>query len=553
LGGLLWRTGRVDEAKSVLESAAQTHPADADIRHNLAVVLESIGRLDDAEREYRRAIAVHPAYAEAHNHLGNTLRAQGRVCEAVASHKRALALRPHDVSALRGLGTAQLELGDAEAAVACYRGAVELRPVGPGAAAAHSSLLYTFHYLDGLTAADIFDEHLAWARRHADPLRAWRPHRNGRDPERRLRVGYVSADWREHPVARFQEAALAYRNSSAVEVFCYSDVVRPDAATRRLRGMADVWRDTAGLTDTGLAELVGRDGIDVLVDLTGHAAGNRLLAFARHPAPVQVTCNGYIDTTGMDAMDWRLSDDWHDPPDDCRFHSSEQLYRMPAGCWCYTPEHDAPEVSDLPARRNGRITFGCLNKLAKLSASAARLWAEVLSAVPGSRLLLAGPAGASEQREVLSRLARLGLPVSRVEIAGRASTRQAYLARFAEIDLCLDPVPFNGITTTCDSLWMGVPVITLAGQVFAARAGVSLLTSAGLGTCVTSTPREYIRIATLLAGEISTLAGLRRRLRDQVRSSALLDGPAFARKWESAIRAMWQAWSGGSRPTSEDG
>jgi predicted O-linked N-acetylglucosamine transferase (SPINDLY family) len=326
-------------------------------------------------------------------------------------------------------------------------------------------------------------------------------------------------------------------------LFCYSDV-RPDdadAVTATLKAMVENWRDTAGIPDQRLAEQIREDGIDILVDLRGHGAGNRLLLFARRAAPVQVNMVGYFDTTGLRTMDWRVTDERQDPSGVSeRFHT-ERLARLPGGCWCYAPDEEigggaSPPVQCPPALRNGFVTFGSLNKIVKVSRPCAALWAKVLDAVPNSRLLLQVPKGAvAGMRE---RLAAAGIPAGRLVIADKARGRAGYLRRFNEIDVCLDPFPFNGITTTCDSLWMGVPVVSLAGDTTVSRAGRSILHGTGLTHLALDDPSAYIRAAAALSGDMQGLCDLRRGMRCRLRASPLMDQPRFACQLEAAYRAM---------------
>jgi protein O-GlcNAc transferase len=279
------------------------------------------------------------------------------------------------------------------------------------------------------------------------------------------------------------------------------------------------------------------------VELDGHDHGNRLLCLARRPAPVQVTCNGYIDTTGMAAIDWRITDESHDQPGATDEFHTERLYRLPGGCWCYTADDDPPAAREPPLLRNGGgVRFGCLNKLLKVSPRAARAWARVLDAVPGSRLVLVTAGPAATHADVRRGLAAAGLPVDRVMLLERAADRREYLQRFSDIDISLDPFPFNGITTTCDSLWMGVPVVSLAGDSFVSRSGLSLLTGAGVPHLVARYEAEYVRLATSLASDPARLATTRAELRGRMAASPLCDGPAFARPLEAAYRSMWHEW-----------
>ena len=355
---------------------------------------------------------------------------------------------------------------------------------------------------------------------------------------KKIRVGYVSPDFRDHTVPRFIGAALRRHDLDGFEVFLYSDAAEPDAVMERLRGLGHAWRDTAGLKDEALDRLIRQDRVDVLVDLRGHALGNRLSLFARKPAPVQVTMVGYFDTTGLPQMDWRVTDGWMDPPGVSeRFHA-EKLLRLRGGCWCYGPDDDAPDVVSPPALSAGRVTFGSLNKIAKVSPACARLWARVLEDVPGSRLLLSVAGDGPTRQAVRDRLAELGLPPERLDFADKAPTRWGYLQTFHRIDVALDPFPFNGITTTCDGLWMGVPAVSLAGTTSVSRAGRSILHGAGLGELAADTPDQFVATAAGLARDVDKLRNLRLTMRERLVASPLLDAARFTRELEDAYRAM---------------
>jgi protein O-GlcNAc transferase len=543
LGALLGQRGRSADAAVVLERSLAVRPEQPDALYNLGVARERMGDLTAAARAYRRAIGLAPGLAEAHRGLGSVLYKAGRNGQAAECLRAAVRLRPGFAEAWAALAQACGELGRQAEATACRRRVVELRP---DAAAEHSRLLYDLHYDPAVSPEEMFDEHRRWASKHADPLAEnARRHGNDRDPHRRLRVGYVSADFRAHPVARFQEPVLAHHDRQAFEVFCYSDVPRPDAVTERLRSYAHVWRETRGLDDGQLAGQVREDRIDVLVDLAGHAAGNRLLAFARRPAPVQVTCNGYIDTTGMAAMDYRLTDALHDPPGiSDRFHT-ERLVRLPACNWCYRPDDDSPPVSPPHCMQSGCVTFGSLNKFYKATTPMLDLWARILTEVPGSRLVLVVQGGDDANPSVREAIVRRGVPSDRVEVLGKAASRREYMERFGRIDIALDTFPFNGITTTCDALWMGVPVVSLAGRTHVSRAGLSILTHIGLGELACATPEEYVKRAVHLAADRGGLAGRRRGLREWMARSSLRDECAYTRAVEAAYRAMWVSWCDG--------
>jgi predicted O-linked N-acetylglucosamine transferase (SPINDLY family) len=401
-------------------------------------------------------------------------------------------------------------------------------------------------YLPQPDPQTLFLEHRRWAERHAAPLAAEaRPYANDPAPDRPLRVGYVSPDLREHPVASFLTPVLAHHDRSRFHVTCYADVARPDGVTRHLQTLADAWRDLPGRSDAQVADLIQADSTDILVDLAGHTACNRLLVFARKPAPVQVTHFGYPNTTGLSTMDYRISDRYADPPGRTEAYHTEELVRLPEVAWCYRPLA-APEVTPLPARAAGHVTFGSLNNLAKITPQAIALWSELLRAVPGSRLVLLTGAGSQADQRLHDLFGQHGIDRARLELLGRRP-RDRYLALYQEMDIALDPFPYNGGVTTCDALWMGVPVVTLAGESYVSRQGVALLSNLGLDDWVAGAPDAYVDIATRWAHDVEGLGRLRAGLRERMTNSPLTDGLRFTRFLAEAYRWMWQRWCLGQR------
>lgn len=541
LGMIASQTGRNDVAVELMRQSLALAPRNAVFHDNLGTVLRELGRLDEAIACSQRALALDPNEAVTHNNLGNALRDQFRLSEAISCFDRALVLRPDYPEAVNNRGIALAEAGRLSEALAAHRRALELKPEWPDA---RSSLLLNLHYFAGIDPREIAAEHRRWGDIHARPLKARiESHANDPTPERRLRIGYVSPDFRNHPVAFFIEALLARHDRLQVEVFCYANMARDDVVTARLRQHADHWRSIAGMSDENAAALIRADRIDVLVDLAGHTADHRLLVFARKPAPVQVTWLGYCDTTGMDVMDFRMTDAHADPVGVADELHTERLVRLPCA-WCYTPQPGVPEVSPLPAAELGVVTFGCFNNLAKVNDEVLASWAEVLGRVPGSRLLLkTGALREALPRELLlERLARDGVSAERVEFSGALPTLAAHLEAYRRVDVALDPFPYHGTTTTCEALWMGVPVVTLAGAHHAARVGVSLLHAVGLEEFIARDRAKYVELAVRLGSDLARLAELRATLRERMKRSRLLDARAFARDMEAAYREMWREW-----------
>jgi protein O-GlcNAc transferase len=584
LGVVLAEQGQLDEAVAVCRRALELRPDNPEAHNNLGAALKDLGQLDEAVAVCRRALELRPDYAEACNNLGNALKARGQLEEAAAAYRQSIALQPDNPETYNNLGSALAGRGQFDEAVAACRHALELNPDYPDAhnnlgdalkdqgeldeaigafrralqlkpkyALAHSNLVFTLHFHPDHNERTISEEHQRWNRQFSDPLKQFfRLQANDPAVARRLRIGYVSPDFRDHPAGRYVLPLLERHDRERFDVLCYSGVLRPDWMTERLRAPAGParnasrsdaggeWRSTVGVPDARLAEMIREDGVDILVDLAMHTAGNRLPMFARQPAPVQVTWLAYPGSTGLPSIGYRLTDAWMDPPGEEPAWSAEEPVRLP-DCWCcYDPVGETPEINELPALSAQGVTFGSLNNFAKAHKGVLALWARVLEAVKGSRLVMLCPEGSARER-VRAFFGARGIAVERVELVGYLP-RWEYLRLYQRIDLGLDPFPFNGMTTTCDALWMGVPVLTLPGEMPASRAGLSLLSSVGLGELAASSEEDYVRMAVELAGNLPRLADLRATLRARMQASPLMDAPRFARNVESAYRSMWQAW-----------
>ena len=538
LGLSLRDSGRLDEGIACLEEAIRLDPQSAEAWNNLGNTLARAGRLEDAVAALRHAIQIKPAYAEAHNNLGVIFRDAARPTEAIAACHRAIELKPDYVAAHSNLGNALKDAGEIDAAIASFRQSIRL---DPSYVKGHSNLLYTIHFHPTYDAEMIFREHQLWDQQHARPLvKSISPHSNDRNPQRPLRIGYVSPDFREHPVGRFILPLLAAHDRKQFEVFCYSGVQRGDAMTEQARRHASHWRSTLGYSADQLAQNIRDDRIDILVDLTMHMAQNQMLCFARKPAPVQVTYLAYCSTTGLGTMDYRLTDPHLDPQGMNDAFYSEKSIRLPETYWCYPLDEQAPEVSPLPMAANGAVTFASLNNFGKVSADALDGWIHLLQAIPKSRLILHAHEGDHRQR-VWDLLRQRGIDPNRLIFHASAPLGQ-YLKQYDQIDIGLDPFPCNGGTTTCDALWMGVPVVTLAGRTAVGRGGVSILSNLGLPELIAQTPQQYIQIASDLAMDAARLGELRRTLRQRMRASPLMNAPRFARNVELAYRQMWRDW-----------
>lgn len=467
-------------------------------------------------------------------------RQAGRPTRALELSARALALDPAHGPALHIRALALQSCWRMDESLAVYRRLVREQPDFSQAYAGYLFLLV----LQGEDPLVVRAAHCRWAEANAEPLRE-RGARfaNPPDPQRRLRIAYVSADFREHAAASFIEPILAAHDPAGFETYCYSSTEKIDATTAGLRGLTTRWRDVRWENDEAVARMVRADAIDILIDLSGHTSGNRLGVFARKPAPVQLTYLGYPATTGLSAMDYRVSDALLDPPGAADGYYTERLLRLPHSLWCFRPPASMPEPGPLPALRSGQITFGSLNSMLKLTPQMIALWSQLLLSVPQARLLVATvPAGEARER-IAAEFARHGVPAAALSIRAPLA-REQYWALYQEIDIALDTYPCNGGATTCEALWSGVPVLSLAGGLFQSRAGLSLLSAIGLPQMVAHDEADFLRIARELALDREQLSQLRRGLRMRMRNSPLLDEARFTRALEALYRDAWRNWCG---------
>jgi predicted O-linked N-acetylglucosamine transferase (SPINDLY family) len=550
LARILSRQQKLDEALAACRQAILHNPKLPHAYDTLALIQKQKCNVHEAIAAIRQAIALKPDFAEAYANLALLLRLVGAVDEAVDASRQGAALRPDYPPLLINLATMLAEEGRIDEALTASRRAAETSPRDPSA---HSTCLLLMHYQTDVDARGIFAEHKRWNDLHAAPLaQTIRVHDNDRSPGRRLRIGYVSPDFREHSVAYFLENLLAHHDSAAVEIFCYANVFSPDAVTARLKQLPVVWRDTLPLEDDQLEQMIRQDRIDILVDLAGHTSGNRVLVFARKPAPVQVTYLGYPDTTGLTAMDYRLTDAIADPPGQNDNLNSEKLIRLARTFLCYRPLDSSPPVGLVAALAAGQVTFGSFNTLQKINPPLVRLWSQILHQVPGSRILLKNNGYTSQgaQQNTRQLFADHGITSDRITLAARVPAKADHLALYGRIDVALDTFPYHGTTTTCEAMWMGVPVITLAGAMHMSRVGASLLHAVGLDDLVATTPDQYVQLAVNLAQDINRLVELRAGLRARMIQSPLMDAAGFARDMEAVYRQIWRNWCAGN-PTRE--
>lgn len=532
------RMGLTDDAIEILEGIIQVDPELSEIMFVLAWFLQNIGRLDQAEAWYR-AYAEQTRSPEAYNQLGIVCRNMGRISEAIDYTRKAVTLKPDLVSGWNNLANFLMEFGSAEEGIELFRTLVEKMPDD---ATLRSNFIFSLHYSPELNQQALFEEHRKWGQKHAPRGMAKISHSNTIEPERKLRIGYISPDFRNHVAAGYIELFLEAHNRTVVEVHGYGNVEHPDDFTSNLRTKFDHYRDIWHVDDEAVARIIEQDRIDVLVELAGHSTHNRLLVLARKPAPVQVTYLGYADTTGMEAVDYILTDPWVTPPAVQRFYT-EKLFPLPKGLFCYKPLTDAPAVNPLPAVKNGYVTFGAFIKAWRLNKRVLGVWADILRRVDHARLILGFRGGDDERlrHRFLSQFEQCGISRERIDMGGM-KPYHLYLKQYNDVDIVLDTFPENGGTTTCDALWMGVPVVSLTGQHQVERNGLSILSALGMESFSTTTPSDYIARTVAVAGDLESLSQMRTSMRQKMMESPICDSKRFAHDLESAYREMWRRW-----------
>ena len=536
LGIALQRVGDARRALPHVLRAADANASSRDLNLLAAQLLLSSGQAGEARGRLERLCGWQKDDAEASYLLGAALRELGDEDAALEHYRRFAERHPSHAGGQEALAVLLRNAGLIDAALEAYARAAQLRPE---LAAASSAMLFHEQYRLH-DRAELLRRHVAWAERFAPALPRSFAGRSA-DPERPLTVGYVSADFNESSAAPFIEPILAGHDRRTFRVACYSSSRREDGMTARLRRHVPLWRDIAELDDAAARQRIEEDAVDVLVDLNGHTRGGRLAVFGLRAAPVQVTYLGYGATTGVAAMDYRITDACIDPPRVAEAYYVERLVRMPATMWCFAPPQDAPPPGLSPAAQNGAPTFGALNNFSKASDAALDAWARILERLPGSRLLLAGvPLGAARRR-VLDACAARGVAPDRILMHPRLNF-SAFLDLHRGIDIALDSFPYAGGATTCNALWMGVPVVTLEGEAVLARSGASLLRAIGLEQCIARSADDFVERAAQLAQDAGSLANLRADLRERVAGSSLCDRRGFNAALESCYREMWRDW-----------
>jgi predicted O-linked N-acetylglucosamine transferase (SPINDLY family) len=541
--------GRIAEATTVAQKAVMLAPASAEAYLALANAYFEARRSDDAIAAYQAAINRKANWAEAFYGLGNALRQRELHDEAIQAYRRSLALRPNYAAALNNLGSILKDVGLLDEALESFAHSQAITPN----AAVGSNALYLTYFHPAYDERSILEAHRSWNLRYAAPLAALiGPHSNDRAAERRLRVGYISPNLHNHPAIFLILPLFRNHDRNAFDVYIYSETRTADQLTEAAKAAVANWRDTARLSDEQLAQAIRQDRIDILVDLTVHMTWNRMLVLARKPAPVQITYLGYPGTTGLQTVDYRLSDRFLDPkaaggePTNIPDAYTEQTICLSGPWWCYDPLSEQPLVGPPPAAANGSVTFGCLNNFCKTNESHLEVWARILSLSFKSRLLILAPRGAARQR-IVDFMSGRGIDTNRIGFAD-FQPRPSYLETYHRIDICLDTFPYNGHTTTLDAAWMGVPTISLSGKTAVSRGGLTILSHLGLPELCTSSVNEYISMAVNLAADGAKLSGLRAELRQRMRISPLMDASSFARDFEAIYRKTWKQWCASARP-----
>ncbi|MEW6259900.1 MAG: tetratricopeptide repeat protein [Thermodesulfobacteriota bacterium] len=543
LGNTLKRLGDFEGAIESFQKAVRLKPDFADAYCNLGIVLADIERMQDAEVAYQKALNLNPRCLQAWHNYGNLLRDTDRFTDAITSFRNALSIDDAQPETLNNLGHVLLMQGDVGVGLQYIRKAWDIKPDYWDAG---SNLLMGLHYAGPIDPQMIFRAHRIWGDRvmthvqrpDESPTVFPRNRLNGD----KIRIGYVSPDFRTHSVAYFIEPILAHHDRRRFHITAYSDAAIEDETSQRIKGYVDVWRKIAHCSNEDVFQQIREDGIDLLVDLAGHTARNRLVLFARRPAPVQVTYLGYPDTTGLKTMDYRLTDVDADPPGMTESLHTERLLRLETGFLCYRPREDAPEVAPAPCTRTGFVTFASFNNLAKISDIVLDAWCRILQRTPGSRMIVkAQPLRDVEVRQwLIKRFVDRGVDSDRIRMEGMLSYRD-HLGLYNDVDIALDTFPYHGTTTTCEALWMGVPVLTAAGRTHVSRVGCSILHRIGMDELVAFSLEDYVEKAVELAIDNRRLVLLRQGMRHRIRASTLVDGRSVTGCLEKAYCSMMEA------------
>jgi protein O-GlcNAc transferase len=545
LGNALTELGRFEEAEASLRRAIALKPDYAEAHSNLGITLQELGRFEEAAASYKKAIALKPDFVKAHNNLGSALTEIGRFEEAEASLRQSIALKPDYAEAHNNLGNTLKELGRFEEAAASYKKAIALKS---DFAEVHSNLLFLysgFNYDASQYLKEAHDYGCKITEAVTSQFSSWLC-----EDRQVLRVGLVSGDLRNHPVGYFLEGLLKKFSRSKLALFAYPTKLLEDELSLRIKPHFSAWRPLVGISDEAAANLIHSDGINILIDLSGHTAKNGLPIFAWKPAPIQVTWLGYFASTGVAEIDYIVGDSYVTPVEEAN-HFTEKIWRLPESYLCFTQPNEDVDVVPLPALTNGSVTFGCFNKIERMSDKVVEVWGRILKAIPDSRLFLKGKTFSDDSMRdaIYRRFGLVGIGKERLILEG-SSSRLKYLAAYNSVDIALAPFPYGGGTTSAEALWMGVPVIVKRGNHFLSHLGESIAHNAGLSNWIASDEDDYVTKAIEFSANLDDLAALRSRLRAQVVSSPLFDAERFANHFENALREMWERWKEGIYPNS---
>lgn len=540
LGLIFYDLGKLDDAIASFLEVVRLKPDYPEAYYNLGNFLMVQDKLDEAIVNFREAIKLKPNYAEAFYNIGLALNKKGKISEAISSFRQAIKIKPDYAEAYNNLGNILLDIGNINEGISSYRQALNIKP---NHFRAFSNLLGCLNYLSEITQKQIYTESLKWNEEFVKSIQTdSHVYANNLITDRRLRIGYVSPDFRRHSVAFFIEPVLKAHNRKRVEIFCYANVNKPDEVTKRLQEEADHWFSVVGKEDEDVVARIKKDKIDILVDLAGHTENNCLSVFAHKPAPVQVTWLGYPNTTGLKTIDYRFTDNVADPEGEADNLHSEKLIRLKYGFLCYQPPDSTPQIAESPCKECGYITFGSFNNLIKVTREVIAVWAKILEAVPDSKLLLKANQLSNDYNRLrfMDMFAQEGIAKERLEMHSWMSKQEDHLGLYNRVDIGLDPFPHNGTTTTCEALWMGVPVVTMLGDRHAGRVGASILQKVGLRELVATSVNNYIELACLLTLDRNRLKKLRLSLRDKMLKSELMDSDRFTNHLEDVYQKMWQ-------------
>ena len=550
LGMILCQSKRFDEAFTLLKRAVKVHPNVFEFHYNLGLIYESNGHFAQALECYRRVVELEPS-GNSHSNLAKNLSDSGQLNEAIEFAREAVKRLPHNQRAIphNNLGSALTLRGELEEGLENYKLAIAIDVEN---ASMHSNYLLASNYVANPDLASLFQEHKKFgdkfesfiAKMYENPLATQAKRAQRARADHKPRIGYVSPDFYGHAVGQFIEPILATHDKSKFDVFCYSDNFHTDDSTARMKAVVANWRQVDKLNDEDLARLIQSDGIDILVDLAGHTALNRLGVFIRKPAPIQVTWIGYPNTTGLSTMDYRITDALADPVGAADVLHTERLLRLPECFSCYQAPKNSPDVGPLPALANGFITIGSFNNFAKITPHVMRVWIDIMNRVPRSRLLLKNRSLDNPRLKqlILDELCKHGADAKRVELRSPDISSIEHLNGYNLLDIALDSFPYNGTTTTCEALWMGVPVIALAGNNHVSRVGVSQMTNLGLPELIARDTNDYVNIAVALANDVPRLAALRSGLRERLKNSPLMNVPRFTKNLEEAFDLIWKKY-----------